>query len=62
MKKTISTIFFLFFFPYFIASSQTNETITISTYYPSPQGVYQELRVQRMLIGENYFDSTHCWG
>jgi len=62
MKKSISAIFFLFFFPYFIASSQTNETITISTYYPSPQGVYQELRVQRMLIGENYFDSTHCWG
>lgn len=62
MKIIISTVFFLFFFPCFTTLPQSNETITISTYYPSPHGVYQELRAQRMLVGENYFDSSYCWG
>ncbi|MFA6281767.1 MAG: hypothetical protein WCY05_04620 [Candidatus Omnitrophota bacterium] len=62
MKKNITTVFFIFFVSSFAVFSQAEETITISTYYPSPNGVYRELRVQRMLIGENYFDSTHCWG
>lgn len=38
------------------------ETITITTYYPSPYGSYRELRAQRMAIGDNYIDgSQYCW-
>jgi len=48
----------LMIFPVF---GQTTETITIATYYPSPNGVYQELKVQKMVIGDNYYDSSYCW-
>ena len=39
------------------------EDITITTYYPSPLGVYKELRAERMAIGDDYYDSSkHGWG
>jgi hypothetical protein len=39
-----------------------DETLTITTYYPSPYGVYRELRSQRMAIGDNYINgSAYCW-
>ena len=42
--------------------SQSTETLTITTYYPSPFGVYGELRTKRMAIGDTYYDpSQHCW-
>jgi hypothetical protein len=38
------------------------ETLTISTYYPSPYGSYGELRSQNVAIGDNYTDVTqYCW-
>ncbi len=38
------------------------EDITITTYYPSPLGVYKELRAERMAIGDSYYDaSKHGW-
>lgn len=38
------------------------EEITITTYYPSPYGVYRELRAQRIAVGDNYMDnSTISW-
>ena len=30
------------------------EEMTITTYYPSPYGIYKEMRAQRMAIGQNY--------
>jgi hypothetical protein len=49
---------FLFFFPVFVFA----EEITITTYYPSPYGVYRELRAQRIAIGDNYINgATYCW-
>jgi len=33
--------------------AQEGETITITTYYPSPYGVYNELRANKMVIGES---------
>ena len=44
MKKTIISAFFIIFFSYFSAFGQ-NEIVTISTYYPSPVGVYRNLRL-----------------
>ena len=38
------------------------EELTITTYYPSPYGVYRELRSQRMAIGDNYYETAdYCW-
>lgn len=38
------------------------ESITITTYYPSPYGVYKELRAKRTAVGDNYYDSSgYCW-
>lgn len=38
------------------------EEITITTYYPSPYGVYRELRAQRTAIGDNYIDgANYTW-
>ena len=40
----------------------TEETLTITTYYPSPYGIYRELRSQRMAVGDTYINrSTACW-
>jgi hypothetical protein len=39
----------------------SQEEIAITTYYPSPYGVYSELRSQRIAIGDNYSTSDYCW-
>ena len=44
------------------AFSQSSETLTFTTYYPSPIGVYSELRAQRLAVGDNYYDAAeYCW-
>ncbi len=42
----------------FPAFSQNPETITITTYYPTAIGFYQELRSERTAIGPTYYDSS----
>lgn len=38
------------------------ETITITTYYPAPFGVYQEMRAKHIAIGDTYYDQAqHAW-
>ena len=65
MFKRVS--FFLNILPYFLIASslcyaQTNEQITLTTYYPSPQGSYVELRARRLVLGDNYLSPTaFCW-
>jgi len=50
--------FLLFFCPVFLFA----EEITITSYYPSPYGVYNELRAKKMAIGDNYIDSgNYTW-
>jgi len=68
MKRYGVTLFLVFLmssfmlsFPVFSQTTQVEETFTISTYYPSPYGVYKELRAQRMAIGDNYYGSDYCW-
>ncbi|MFA5403156.1 MAG: hypothetical protein WCY42_06195, partial [Candidatus Omnitrophota bacterium] len=42
--------------------SFAEDTLTITTYYPSPYGVYREMRSQRMAIGYNYIDNPdYTW-
>ncbi|MFA5008864.1 MAG: hypothetical protein WC546_06570 [Candidatus Omnitrophota bacterium] len=54
----------LFLASFFIPSAfpQAPETISLTTYYPSPAGVYTELRTEREAIGDNYMQSSYCWG
>jgi hypothetical protein len=44
------------------AAFAAEDTLTITTYYPSPYGSYNEMRAKRMAIGDNYIDhATYCW-
>ena len=60
MKRIICSFFLLTLLISFSSFSQ--ETLTITTYYPAPFGVYKELRSRRMAVGENYFQrSSNPW-
>lgn len=43
------------------AQAPVNETITLTTYYPSPHGVYKELRAKRMTLGDAPIVSSGDW-
>ncbi len=52
-----------FFISVISGYAQDSDSITIVTYYPSPYGVYREMRAQRMAIGDDYIKSPdYCWG
>jgi hypothetical protein len=58
-RKIFLISFALFICPSFLFAE---DSITITTYYPSPYGVYRELRSQRMAIGDNYIQGgTYDW-
>ncbi|HDN86098.1 MAG TPA: hypothetical protein ENG49_02620 [Candidatus Omnitrophica bacterium] len=58
-KSLLILIFSLLFSNYYLSFSQE---VTITTYYPSPVGIYKELRAKRMAIGDSFYDpSKHCW-
>lgn len=62
MNKKVYILFLGFILSFGLFSSAfSQETLTITTYYPSPYGVYRELRSQRMAIGDNYYGSGYCW-
>lgn len=42
----------------FCFSGFAQEQITITTYYPSPFGIYNEMRARRMAVGSNYLDAS----
>ncbi len=45
-----------------ISSYASEESLTITTYYPSPYGSYRELRSQRIAIGDDYIQGKdYCW-
>jgi hypothetical protein len=54
MKVGIVSIFLVLFI--FLPLGFAQESITISTYYPTPFGSYRQLRTQRQAIGSTYFD------
>ncbi len=55
-------VIFLLFLLVFHGTSLAEETITITTYYPSPYGVYREMRAKRIAIGDNYLDrENYTW-
>ena len=60
-KSLLILIFTLLFSNYYLPSF--TEEITITTYYPSPVGIYKELRAKKMAIGEDYYNpSSYSWG
>jgi len=55
----ISVLVTIFVFPALLLA---DDTLTITTYYPSPYGVYNEMRSKRIAIGDDYIDHTaYCW-
>ncbi|UCC94857.1 MAG: hypothetical protein JSW40_08605 [Candidatus Omnitrophota bacterium] len=53
--------FFLLSVPCFSKEGDKG-TLTFTTYYPAPYGVYDELRVRKIAIGDNLYDSSkHSW-
>ena len=52
---TLSSFFFLFFSSLLFAQAteEQNDTITITTYYPAPFGVYRDLRTKRLVVGDD---------
>jgi hypothetical protein len=54
LSLSLISVFLLSFSPPLFAE----ETITITTYYPSPYGVYREMRAKRIAIGDTYFDGA----
>ncbi|RLI90208.1 MAG: hypothetical protein DRO95_06610, partial [Candidatus Altiarchaeales archaeon] len=62
MYKQIFFILILFTLIFTLPGIAQKKSITITTYYPAPYGVYREIRSQKMAIGDNYSDpSQHCW-
>ncbi len=60
MRKFIVFVYMILFSGVSFCFAQ--EQITITTYYPSPYGVYRELRSQRQSIGDSYYDPLqYCW-
>jgi hypothetical protein len=57
MSNKIILLAALFIFP--IDSFGAEDQITLSTFYPSPVGSYQELRAVRIAIGDNYSNTSN---
>src|SRR3989338_5905340 len=58
---TIS-LFINLIFPLSSFSQTDEETLNITTYYPAPYGVYNEMRAKRMAVGTNYYNgSAYPW-
>ena len=63
MKRiTIRISGLVLFMGLFFSLAFAQESLTISTYYPSPYGSYGELRAQKVAIGDNYTNGAqYCW-
>lgn len=62
MKKVFRYFVLFILSLFFVPIVFSQESLTITTYYPAPIGIYSELRSQRMAVGDNYLDSTQtCW-
>ena len=65
MKKRIGSlaiVFSCFSVLCFSGLVFADDTLTITTYYPSPYGTYNEMRAKRIAIGSDYIDHTqYCW-
>jgi len=58
MKKVLCSIAFIFITTFVFAA----DSVTITTYYPSPYGIYREVRAKRMAIGDSYTASaSYSW-
>jgi len=58
MHKRSLILFLIFCSLYVVVLAQQEESLIITTYYPSPYGSYIELTARKMKIGTNYSDSA----
>lgn len=62
MPRSLKSVFLALLFLFFCLNFALAEDITITSYYPSPYGVYRELRSQRVAIGDNYINGgSYDW-
>ena len=55
MRKAERFFWVFLFFVFSIGASSIAEEITLTTYYPSPQGAYEDLSAKDgFVVGENY--------
>ena len=54
MSKILKNIALILLFLFCSSVISSAEEITITTYYPSPYGVYNEVRAKRLALGDNY--------
>ena len=54
IKAFAVSLFLMLVTPFVFAE----ENITITTYYPSPNGVYKSLKAKRMAVGDTYFQKN----
>ncbi|MDD5568157.1 MAG: hypothetical protein PHY88_03010, partial [Candidatus Omnitrophica bacterium] len=55
-------LYIIIAFAFFLSPVFAEDTLTITTYYPSPYGVYRELRAKRIAIGDDYIDgANYTW-
>ncbi len=61
IKKLITVIKFalIFVFIFLVCRQAYAEEVTITTYYPAPEGVYDELRSTKMGVGPNYYNAAN---
>ncbi len=57
IAKKILKITPLFFVVAFFCFAEEGEKITITTYYPSPHGVYNEMKTRKLIVGDIDEDS-----
>ncbi|MEA3560417.1 MAG: hypothetical protein U9R31_01405 [Candidatus Omnitrophota bacterium] len=57
-KKTFIEFILIALISSFICKYTFAEDVTITTYYPAPFGVYEELRAKKIGIGSAYMDTT----
>ena len=62
IKPKIMLLLFLIFFLSFSFFLFAAETITITTYYPSPYGSYRQLTANQIAIGSGYRNPTYADG
>ncbi len=58
----VSLSFFLLSLPSFLFAADEGETLTITTYYPSPYGSYRQLTADQIAIGSTYRNPTYADG
>ena len=61
-KNNIFCFYIIGFLSFWFLNFVQAEELVVTTYLPSPHGVYNQVRNKRLALGDNYYDnSQYCW-